>query len=98
MIQQFVDIITKYSDTLTYYESFKPEIPLFIAQWYEANICIGISDLVMNLIEPMNDRDVDSERVLGWFRELSEDDESHHEDDLAMITFVKMYLFGYEVI
>lgn len=86
-------------DALNFVRGLQVQVPFYVAEWYEQHINIGISDLIMNLIKPMDglDRDRDSAKVFQWFKLLSQDDPNHHEDDLAVLTLTRMYLFGYEV-
>lgn len=104
MITDYLDDMTEFIDNrsactqaVQYLRALKPKVPTFVAYWYETNIEIGISTLIMNMIEPMDERDSDSNKVLQWFTLLSQDDPNNHEDDLAMLTLARMYLFGYEV-
>lgn len=96
---EFIDNKSACSEAVQYLRALKPKVPTFVGYWYEQHINIGISDLIMNLIEPMDglDRDRDSAKVFQWFKLLSQDDPNHHEDDLAVLTLTRMYLFGYEV-
>lgn len=96
---EFIDNKSACSEAVRYLRALKPKVPTFVAYWYEQHINIGISDLILNLIEPMDglDRDSDSAKVFQWFKLLSQDNPNHYEDDLAVITLTRMYLFGYEV-
>lgn len=94
---EFIDNRSACADAVKYLRALKPKVPTFVAYWYEQNISIGISTLIMNLIEPMDRLDSDSVKVFQWFKLLSQDDPNHHEDDLAVLTLTRMYLFGYEV-
>lgn len=94
---EFIDNKSACSEAVRYLRALKPKVPTFVAYWYEQYISIGISTLIMNLIEPMDGLDSDSTKVFQWFKLLSQDDPNHHEDDLAILTLTRMYLFGYEV-
>lgn len=94
---EFIDNRSACADAVKYLRALKPKVPTFVAYWYEQNISIGISTLIMNLIEPMDGLDSNSAKVFQWFKLLSQDDPNHHEDDLAVLTLTRMYLFGYEV-
>ena len=94
---EFIDNKSACSEAVKYLRALKPKVPTFVAYWYEQHIGIGISTLIMNLIEPMDRLESDDVKVFQWFQLLSQDDPNHHEDDLAILTFTRMYLFGYEV-
>lgn len=96
---EFIDNKSACSEAVQYLRALKPKVPTFVAYWYEQHMNIGISDLIMNLIDPMDglNRDRESAKVFQWFKLLSQDDPNHYEDDLAVLTLTRMYLFGYEV-
>lgn len=79
---------------LTWIHSLKPKVPDFVAKWYEENLWKGISDVVLDLIDPVSYVD---EKVVNWFEQITENDQHHHSDDMVVIIFTRMYLFGYEV-
>lgn len=79
---------------LTYLNSLKPKVPDFIAKWYEDTIEKGISDTILDLIDPISYVD---EKVVNWFEKIAENDQYHHADDMVVMIFTRMYLFGYEV-
>lgn len=79
---------------LSYLNSLKPMVSDFVAKWYEENLWKGISEVVLDLIDQVSYVD---EKVVNWFEQITENDQHHHADDIVVMIFTRMYLFGYEV-
>lgn len=80
--------------SLTWLNSLKPQVPTFVAKWYEDTIEKGLSDTILDLIDPVSHVD---EKVVNWFEQIAENDQYHIADDMVVMIFTRMYLFGYEV-
>ena len=101
-------IINTIKDSLDYYEgigrvvdepmefvdNLRPKVPTFVANWYEDTIEKGLCDTILDLVDPIYHVD---ERVVNWFEIIVENDQHHHADDMVVMIFTRMYLFGYEV-
>lgn len=87
-IGRVVDEPVKFIDNLT------PKVPDFVAKWYEDTIEKGLSDTILDLVDPISHVD---EKVVNWFERIVENDQHHHADDMVVMIFTRMYLFGYEV-
>ena len=79
---------------IEFLKSLKPKVPTFVANWYEDTIEKGIADTILDLIDPVSHVD---EKVIGWFEQIAENDQYYITDDMVVMIFTRMYLFGYEV-
>ena len=79
---------------LTWLNSLKPKVPDFVAKWYEDTIEKGLCDTILDLVDPISHVD---EKVVNWFEQIAENDQYHVADDMVVMIFTRMYLFGYEV-
>lgn len=94
IISELHNVKESTNHALTYLNSLKPMVPDFVAKWYEDTIEKGISDTILDLIDPVSHVD---EKVVNWFEKIVENDQYHHADDMVVMIFTRMYLFGYEV-
>lgn len=94
IINELHDVKENTNHALTYLNSLKPMVPDFVSKWYEDTIEKGISDTILDLIDPVYRVD---EKVVNWFEKIAENDQYHHADDMVVMIFTRMYLFGYEV-
>lgn len=94
IINELHDVKENSNHTLTWLNSLKPKVPDFVAKWYEDTIEKGISDTILDLIDPVSHVD---EKVVNWFERIAENDQYHIADDMVVMIFTRMYLFGYEV-
>ena len=94
VINELRDVKENCNHALTYLDSLKPKVPKFVAKWYEDTIEKGISDTILDLIDPVSHVD---KKVVGWFEQIAENDQYHITDDMVVMIFTRMYLFGYEV-
>lgn len=94
-IEELHSIKENSNHALTWLNSLKPKAPTFVAKWYEDTLeKKGISDTILDLIDPVSHVD---EKVVNWFERIAENDQYHHADDMVVMIFTRMYLFGYEV-
>lgn len=54
IINELHDVKENTNYALTYLNSLKPMVPDFVAKWYENAIKQGISDTVLDLIDPVS--------------------------------------------
>ena len=94
IINELRNVKENTNHALTYLNSLKPMVPDFVAKWYEENLWKGISEVVLDLIDPVSYIEED---VVSWFEQIAENDQRHHADDMVVMIFTRMYLFGYEV-
>lgn len=81
-------------EVFEYLQSLQPKVPKFLADWYEANINIGVYNLVRLVSQTLT---MERERLYDWFRLISLHDKDVEVDEVATQIFTRMYLFGYEV-
>lgn len=94
IINELYDVKENSNHALTWLNSLKPKVPDFVAKWYEDTIEKGLSDTILDLVDPISHVD---EKVVNWFERIVENDQHHHADDMVVMIFTRMYLFGYEV-
>lgn len=88
-IGRVVDEPMKFVDNLI------PKVPNFIAEFYDEHILFGIACV----IEQAQDADLlEDEQVYDWFMSLCNKKNYLLYNDVVAIVFIKMYLFGYEVL
>lgn len=97
IINELHDVKENTNHASTYLNSLKPKVPDFVAKWYEDTIEKGLSDTILDLVDPVSYLSDVDKKVVNWFEQIVENDQYHHSDDMVVMIFTRMYLFGYEV-
>lgn len=97
IINELHDVKENTNHALTYLNSLKPNVPDFVAKWYENAIEQGLCDTILDLVDPVSYLSDADKKVVNWFEQITENDQYHHADDMVVMIFTRMYLFGYEV-
>lgn len=76
-------------------DNLMPKVPHFVAEFYDEYIRFGISCVIE---QAQNVDLLEDEQIIDWFMSLCNRKNCLIYNDVVAIVFVRMYLFGYEVL
>lgn len=82
------------NEPIKFVDNLIPKVPHFVVELYEEYIRLGIG-WVIELVQDVNR--LEDKQVYDWLKSLCNHDEGLFYNDVVAIVFVRMYLFGYEV-